>query len=178
MEKAEAPPLQDAQRPRMPSLSVRTARTVVALMLREMTTTYGRSAGGYLWALLEPVGGIILLTTVISAGLQLRKPSLGISFAMFYATGILSFQLYLRMQQKISQSITYSRALLRYPAVTFVDAILARFLINMITQAAILFIVIGTIVLMFDTRTIFDPVTVMLGLAMAGMLALGIGTMN
>ena len=36
-------------------------RTVVALMLREMATTYGRSAGGYAWAILDPVLGVTLL---------------------------------------------------------------------------------------------------------------------
>ncbi|MDJ0823602.1 MAG: sugar ABC transporter permease, partial [Paracoccaceae bacterium] len=31
-----------------------TARAVMALMLREMSTSFGRSPGGYLWAILEP----------------------------------------------------------------------------------------------------------------------------
>ena len=32
-----------------------------------MGTTYGRSPGGYLWAILEPVAGIALLSTMIGA---------------------------------------------------------------------------------------------------------------
>ena len=47
-------------------------RTVLALMLREMATTYGRSAGGYLWAILDPVLGIALLSVLFS--LALRHP--------------------------------------------------------------------------------------------------------
>ena len=35
-------------------------RCVIALMLREMATTYGRSPGGYLWVMLEPIAGIAL----------------------------------------------------------------------------------------------------------------------
>jgi hypothetical protein len=47
-------------------------RTITALILREMATTYGRSPGGYLWAVLEPVAGVALLSLVFS--LALRNP--------------------------------------------------------------------------------------------------------
>ena len=49
-----------------------TPRTLVALVMREMSTTYGRSALGYLWAILEPVAGIMLLTAIFS--LAFRAP--------------------------------------------------------------------------------------------------------
>ncbi len=167
-----------AQRPGTFSLPWRTGRSIGALMLREMTTTYGRSAGGYLWALLEPIGSVLLLTIVISAGLKLRQPSLGVSFAMFYATGVLVFTLYVRMQQKIAQSITYSRALLRYPAVRFFDTIVARFSLNLITQTAVMFIVFAGIILLYETRTNIDLRWILLSIAMASSFALGLGLVN
>ena len=46
-------------------------RTVVALILREMATTYGRSAGGYVWAILEPVLGVALLSVVFGMALDI-----------------------------------------------------------------------------------------------------------
>ncbi len=165
-----------AQRPKALKTPWHTTRTIIALMLREMTTTYGRSPGGYLWALLEPIGSITMLTLVISAGLRLRQPSLGISFVLFYATGMLVFQMYLRSQQKISQSISYSRSLLRYPAVTVFDAIAARFLLGVITHAGVFFLVMAGVLILFDTRAIIDPGPIFLSLAMAAVLALGIGT--
>jgi capsular polysaccharide transport system permease protein len=167
-----------AQRPGTFSLTWRTARSVGALMLREMTTTYGRSVGGYLWALLEPIGSVLLLTVVISAGLKLKQPSLGVSFAMFYATGVLVFTLYVRLQQKISQTIVYSRALLRYPAVKFFDAFVARFALNLITQTAIMFIVFIGIALLYETRTIIDLRWILLSISMAATIALGLGLLN
>ena len=36
-----------------------TLRVVAALVLREMGTRFGRSSGGYLWAIAEPLGGIL-----------------------------------------------------------------------------------------------------------------------
>lgn len=153
-------------------------RTVTALVLREMTTTYGRSPGGYLWSLLEPIGGILILTLIFSAGLRLKSPSLGVSFAMFYATGLLSFTAYVRVQAKVAMSITYSRSLLRYPAVTFVDAILGRFILNALTMTIIIVIVTASIMALFETRAVIDLPSIALSLAMAYALGLGIGSLN
>ena len=55
----------------------RPARTVSALVIREMTTSYGRSPGGYIWAILEPVGAVMILSIGFS---RLRQPTLGTSF--------------------------------------------------------------------------------------------------
>ena len=56
-------------------------RAIGALILREMSTSNGRSPGGYLWAVLEPAGGIALLSLVFAAAF--RNPPIGISFPMF-----------------------------------------------------------------------------------------------
>jgi capsular polysaccharide transport system permease protein len=167
-----------AQRPTPFSLPWRTARTVGALMLREMTTTYGRSPGGYLWAFLEPVGSIAMLTLVISSGLKLTQPSLGISFAMFYATGMLVFTLYVRLQQKVAQSIVYSRSLLLYPSVKFFDTIVARSLLNLITQGAVMAVVFAGIIMAFETRTNLDLRWILASVAMAAALGVGVGVLN
>lgn len=167
-----------ARRPGTFSLPWRTTRSIGALILREMTATYGRSPGGYIWALLEPIGGVLILTLVISEGLSLRKPALGVSFAMFYATGVLAFGLYGRVQIKVAQALFYSRALLRYPAVRFFDAIAARFLLNVLTQMAVMMIVFGGIMLLFETRAYIDLPAILLSIAMAAAFGLGVGMLN
>ncbi|GHC51835.1 ABC transporter permease [Neogemmobacter tilapiae] len=167
-----------AQRPGSFSLPWRTGRSVGALVLREMTTTYGRSFGGYLWALLEPIGSVLILTIVFSVGLRLRQPSLGISFPMFYATGMLIFMLYVRIQQKVATSITYSRSLLRYPAVRFFDAILARVLLNLVTHMAVMVLIFSSMILLFETRTIVDLRWILMATAMATAFGIGVGMVN
>ena len=67
-------------------------RVLFALMVREMATKFGRSWGGYIWAIAEPLGGIMLLTVAFS--FAFRKPPLGTNFALFYATGIIPFYLF------------------------------------------------------------------------------------
>lgn len=51
-------------------------RVIAALMLREMSTRYGRTPGGYVWAVAEPLGLIIVLGLAFE--LIAQAPSLGI----------------------------------------------------------------------------------------------------
>ena len=120
--------------PELPSRRFKSGRVITALMLREMSTTYGRSPGGYLWAVLEPIGSIAMMTLILEVGLRIRAPSLGTNFPLFFATGVMPFMMYQRTQAKVAMSLQFSRALLFYPGVTFVDAILARFFLNVLTQ--------------------------------------------
>lgn len=151
-------------------------RAISALVLREMSTTYGRSPGGYIWALLEPVLAIALLTAIFSTGF--RTPGLGTSFAIFYATGILPFLMFIQVSAKVAQSVQYSRQLLVYPGVTYIDAIFARFLLNFTTQLLVFFIVVPMILSVQDTRTTFVLPEILLAFAMCAALVMGVGVMN
>lgn len=151
-------------------------RTIVALILREMGTTYGRSPGGYLWAVLEPIGAIVLLS--IGFSLLVRAPSLGTSFLLFYATGYLPFSLYSDIAQKVMQALKFSKALLAYPRVTWLDAILARTILNLLTGITVFCLLITGILLVVETRTILDIRPVAAGLGLAASVGLGVGMMN
>lgn len=153
-----------------------TGRAVLALMLREMATTYGRSPGGYLWAVLEPVGGIAVLTMIFSFGFN--APSLGTNFPIFYATGILPFMLFHSVCNRVSTALLFSKALLAYPSVTFLDALLARFVVNTATQVMVGYLVFGGILTVYETRTLPDPTQIAYSFALTALLALGIGTLN
>lgn len=153
-----------------------TFRSIFALMLREMSTSYGRSPGGYLWAVLEPTAGIVLLTAIFSIGF--RHPPLGTSFPLFYATGILPFLMYGDLAMKLSQVLSFSRALLEYPRVTFVDALVARFLLSIMTQFMVHFLVFFAILELFAGDVTIDVGKVALSYMMIIALGVGIGTIN
>ncbi len=153
-----------------------TVRAIAALMLREMSTTYGRSPGGYLWTVLEPAAGIAVLTAIFSLGF--RNPPIGTNFAIFYATGMVPFMCYGGINIKIAQSINFSRQLLSYPSVTYVDALLGRLILNTLTQLLVGYIVFSGILLMFETRTTLELDRIILSYAMAISLGLGIGVLN
>lgn len=151
-------------------------RAISALMLREMATSYGRSPGGYLWAVAEPVAAIALVSIVFSAAFQ--SPSLGRSFPLFYAAGFLPFLLFNDIVNKLASALQFSRPLLAYPAVTFADALLARFVLNFGTHIVVGLVVMGGILVLFETATILRPGPIALAVAMSGALAFGIGSLN
>jgi capsular polysaccharide transport system permease protein len=153
-----------------------TARTISAMMLREIVTTHGRSPGGYLWAILEPVAAITLLSVAFS--LAFAAPSLGVSFPLFYATAYLPYMLFHDVSNKIASALNFSRPLMAYPAVTYLDAVLARFILNLATHIMVFVLVMAGILLTMEHRAVLDLPGILLALAMAAALALGVGTLN
>ncbi len=151
-------------------------RTVVALMLREMSTRYGRTPGGYIWAVLEPLAAILFLSLGFS--LIIRTPSLGTSFLLFYATGYLPFTLYMQVSNTSAQALKFSKPLLKYPAVIWLDAILARFILNSLTNIFVMLLLLTGILMVIDSRTVLDMPPVIEAVALSMLLALGVGTLN
>lgn len=152
------------------------SRAIMALILREMSTRYGRSPGGYLWAILEPLGAILVLSFGFS--LLIRNPSLGNSFLLFYASGYLPFNHYQILSLTVSRSISFSRPLLMYPVITWVDAILARFILNAMTGLLITYLLLAGILAFTETRVVLEVGPLFNALALASVLGLGIGTFN
>jgi capsular polysaccharide transport system permease protein len=164
-----------AQRPRT-GRPFAALRAILALMLREMSSTYGRSPGGYLWAVVEPVAGIAILT--YASALMFSNPPLGRSFELFYATGMLPFLMFTMIANRVGTSLLFSRPLLIYPAVTFADAVFARFFVNLLTELLVFVVVMTGLLMMFDTGAAFDPLRVAESLALTAIFALAVGTAN
>ena len=151
-------------------------RTVLALILREAETRYSRVFGGYLWALLEPVAAIFFLTAIFS--LLSRTPALGSNFPLFYATGFLPYSMFMGISTSLAQAIQFSRPLLQYPAITFLDALVARLILNLITHGLVMMVVLVVIVRFYDISLIIDWYALGLGVAMVVALGSAIGIMN
>jgi len=151
-------------------------RAIVALVLREMATTFGRSPGGWIWAVAEPVAVIALLSFAFS--LAFRAPSLGTSFPLFYATGYLPFLLFQDVSTKMAQALRFSRPLMTYPRVTLFDALAARLALNIATHLVVASIVIVGIEALWPTDAQYDARRLAAGFFMAAVVAVGIGTLN
>ncbi len=168
---APTPPLSPAPPRRFAAL-----RVIAALVLREMSTRYGRTPGGYIWAILEPLAAIIFLS--IGFSLVLRTPSLGTSFLLFYATGYLPFHLYQNLSGLIGAAIRFSRPLLKYPAVNWLDAVLARLLLNGLTNILVTTLLLTGILAAIDSRSALNLPPVIEAMSMAMVLGLGVGVIN
>ena len=151
-------------------------RAVMALMFREMSTTYGRSPGGYIWAFAEPVGGVAMMTVVFS--MFIRSPPIGDNFPLYFASGILPFMMYQSTANKVTMAIRYSKTLLTYPRVTYIDAIMARFLLSAMTEIMIALLALGGIILIYGLKLNIDYWVCTQAVLMAVSLALGIGVVN
>ncbi|SPF81812.1 ABC transporter permease [Pseudoprimorskyibacter insulae] len=151
-------------------------RSVFALMLREMSTTYGRSPGGYVWAFAEPIGGILVMTAVF--GMIARTPPLGSNFPLFFATGMLPFVMYQTTSAKVGVAIRYSKPLLSYPGVTYVDAIMARLFLNTLTQVIITVALLVLTAVLFGGEYRVNYLDCARAFAMATALGFGVGVVN
>lgn len=151
-------------------------RVILALVLREMGTKFGKSSGGYLWALGEPLGGILLLA--IAFGLALRSPPLGTSFILFYATGMLPYTVYNTMAREVANAINSNKGLMTYPVVTVLDAVAAKVLLNLLTLTCIAVILFTGIVMVFDLHINLDLGMAAKAMGMAVALGLGVGSVN
>lgn len=153
-----------------------TFRIVAALALRETCARFGRSWGGYAWALAEPVGGIALLSLAFS--FIAPKPPLGSSFTLFYASGIIPFLMYNSLTSALMAAVQANRGLLTYPVVRPLDVILARALLETLTHVAVAAAVLTPVVLIEPRRPDIAPEWIALSLALAAALGTGAGTLN
>ncbi|MFZ0099702.1 MAG: ABC transporter permease [Gemmobacter sp.] len=151
-------------------------RVILALMLREMSTRYGRTPGGYVWALLEPLGAVLILS--IGFSLLVRSPPLGTSFVLFYATGMMPFDLFQKVSNTTARSLRFSRPLLSYPAVSWIDAVLARFLLTTLTSMTVSYILLTAIIMLSDTHSVIDIWPILTSMSLAALLGLGVGSVN
>ncbi|SDX47028.1 capsular polysaccharide transport system permease protein [Tritonibacter mobilis] len=153
-----------------------TARVVAALLMREMATTFGRSSLGYVWAVLEPIGIIVVFTLAFS--IIFKQPPLGDSFPLFYATGYIPFSIYNSTQSKISSCITQNKALLFYPAVTHTDVVLGRFTLIALTELTVALIVFSGLSIYSKVSFVASFPHIFMALSLAMILGGAVGLMN
>jgi capsular polysaccharide transport system permease protein len=151
-------------------------RVVSALLRREMTTRYGRSAGGYFWAVAEPVGMVVMLALVFSA--VAHAPPLGGSFITFFSTGYIAFTFYRATAETMAGSLGQNLALLRFPNVSPYDAMVARLILQTLTNIGVAMIVLGGAFALADEPVRLDHLRIFGALGAATVLAAGVGACN
>lgn len=152
------------------------ARSILALMLREMSTRFGRKPGGYVWIVLQPLGVIILLALAFS--LMQRHPKLGTSFLLFKTTGYLILTQFKLISQLVGQGLSYSRPLLEYPGVSWIDALLARFILNALIGVLVMAILLTGVIYYDGLNLALDWPRIVLAVTLTMFLSFGVGCLN
>ncbi|HEV2301739.1 MAG TPA: tetratricopeptide repeat protein [Stellaceae bacterium] len=112
------------------------ARVVLALVIREARTRFAEAKLGYGWALLEPILHILMLSLVFAV-LMRGQPPIGREFFIFYYTGIIPYHMFVHTSSNLAYAISGSAALLQLPLVTTLDLVIARGLVEFVTDALV-----------------------------------------
>ena len=114
-------------------------RVIHALIFRELRTRFGREQLGYVWALVEPMLFVMVLTFVYSIGF--RGKALSMPIVLFLVTGVIPFFLYRQALNRSIGAILSNRPLLTFPQVTPLDLVVGRATLETITMFLVFVVV-------------------------------------
>lgn len=120
-------------------------RVILALILREARTRYGRTRMGYLWAVIEPIVHITCFTALFSS--RWTVVPLGHSLVLFLATGFSTFIGFRNVMNRTQGGYGSNEALLSFPIVRVMDVFLGRALLELATWVMVTFIILGGLIL-------------------------------
>src|SRR5690606_21669212 len=85
---------------------------IYALLLRELSSRFGKSRGGFLWVLIEPMAHLIVPVVIIGFIRQRIVP--GVEYPVFLVYGFLPFLLFKAICLQIVNGVNSARGLLSY----------------------------------------------------------------
>ena len=146
---------------------------VFALFIREMKTRFGKFRLGYLWAILEPLSFVLILS-MIRMFFNNRGIG-GIDHPVFYATGIMPFLFFQHCVNVCLHAVDSNIGLFNYQRVRPIDAVLARVLLEVSIMMATALLVAGVLCLLGFQIRLDDPLGFLLTMLLLGLFSLGIG---
>lgn len=144
-----------------------------ALIEREGSTRFSGGAIGHLWAYLTPIAWISFVVILFHA--LNRTPPIYVPAEIFVATGILPYLAFRQTITSLSRAIPANRSLLYIHPIKLHDLLAASALregLNLMISALVIF---GCIGLIYGNAPPTNPGHVILGLALAWLLAVGVG---
>jgi len=148
-------------------------KVVWALILRETRTRFGRHRLGYLWAVLEPAGMLLILMAIFS--LVGRLAPSGLDFPVFLATGIVPFFMFRTMLNRAAQAIEGNRGLLVYARVKPLDLVIARSLLEAATYLVVFALILSVLGALGYQARPHQPLMVLSAMATLATLGFGLG---
>lgn len=151
-------------------------RVIGALVLREARATFGTSQIGYLWAIITPAATTAILVAVFTAiG---RQPPFGLSLALFFATGVLTLELFTKLGNSLMTVFEANKALLTYPPIKETDVLFARAILIGATYVLIMTIFFSGLVALGLGEGPAHPEHLMIAYSVTFLLGLGFGATN
>lgn len=146
---------------------------IYALLLRELSSRFGKSRGGFLWVLIEPMAHLVVPAILIGFIRQRLVP--GVEYPVFLVYGFLPFLLFKAICLQIVDGVNAATGLLSYRQVLLMDVFIAKAMAFVVIQA-IVFTIVITGLGMFGYEVMPPrPVELAGVLALCVMLAFGLG---
>ncbi|OAP39532.1 ABC transporter permease [Sinorhizobium americanum] len=155
---------------------VQFARSVLAFIVREMATRYGSKPGGYLWAILDPLAHVAVMTAIFTA--ISRTPALGDSYPLYFGTGYMAFHMYQTMASYVSSAIRANKQILTYPTVAIIDPIVARYILQFMTGIATAIVILLLVISETHRPVDIQWLPIVEATLAASLLGLSIGLVN
>jgi capsular polysaccharide transport system permease protein len=107
---------------------------IFAVFIRELNTRFGRFRLGYLWAILEPLAmiGVLSAVRVLFGTADIA----GLSFPVFFATGVLAYLVFNHIINSSLGAVEANLGLFNYQRVKPADVLVARALLELLIALA------------------------------------------
>ena len=149
-------------------------RVNFALILRETKTRYGRLQIGYIWAFLEPILIVAVLSFVFTYIRMKNIP--GLPLVQFLMTGYISFMLFRDIVIQTMMGVRRNLQLLYFPQVQVIDIFTARTLLEFSTTLIVFPILIFLVSFTgIEEVTVKDPLGILVGFSLISIYSFGIG---
>jgi capsular polysaccharide transport system permease protein len=146
---------------------------VYALLLREISSRFGKSRVGFMWVLMEPIAHLVFPIAVFGFVLERSLP--GVEYPVFLTYGFLPFLLFKTICLQTMEGTRANRGLLSYRQVLLMDVFVAKALTHCAVSAVVFALVLGGLaVLGFDVLPPL-PIELFGVLAVTILLAFGLG---
>jgi capsular polysaccharide transport system permease protein len=144
---------------------------IFALLLREISSRFGKSRAGFLWVLLEPVAHLVFPIALFGFVLERALP--GVEYPVFLVYGFVPFLLFKTICLQTMDGTRANRGLLSYRQVLLMDVFVAKALTHCAIYASVFAVVLcGLALLGFD---VLPPLPIELFGVLALTAALGFG---
>lgn len=122
---------------------------IYALLLRELSSMFGKSRVGFLWVLVEPVAHVII--PVVTFGFLRQRMVPGVEYPVFLVYGILPFLFFKSICLQIVDGVNAAQRLLSYRQVQLLDVFIAKLLAFAVVQIVVFVVVlIGLALIGYD----------------------------
>lgn len=148
-------------------------RVVFALIQREVLTRFAGNHLGYLWAILQPTLYVAVLYAIFAV--KGRHVPSGMSLLGLLLTGVVSFQMFSRVERLTSGAIRGNRVLFYFRQITFLSIITARFVLEFLTNVVVFSLLSSILWLIGTPPHISDPMLILWALFLLSILGAELG---